>query len=418
MSKNVIYYGVPGTGKSFTLNNETAKHFKIVTTFHPEYDYQDFIGSYRPVNEDIVEEKSFFYVDSNGDLAEYEYSVQKNKLNYKFVPQVFLKSYIHAWRNLDKPCYLVIEEINRGNCAAIFGNIFQLLDRDIAGCSEYFIDINSEIRDFLFSELSDTDYEIKIRDLYELKNESVLEDPYSVLIIPNNLIILATMNTSDQSLFPMDSAFKRRWDWEYIPINYSDAKLLTKQIILSDTERYSWLSFLQKVNQFIYEVTETEDKCIGPYFVKNNEISLKEFRSKVIFYLWNEVLKNETVQTRLRIFPQKILNGNQIEITIDYNDFYHQEHHLNYIVEMLSKLEVEKITDETDEDTGASASSEADENTGGTVSNEAAGDTTANTTEGESGDTSATVSDEPAGNIGVTIDGEVGDTDADAPEEE
>lgn len=359
MSKNVIYFGVPGTGKSFEINKNTKKKSKLVTTFHPEYDYFDFVGTYRPLSEEILENKKFIGINSKDSLVEHNYHINNNKLNYKFVPRVFLRAYVQAWKNLNEPSYLVIEEINRGNCSAIFGDIFQLLDRDEEGFSEYFIDANAEVRNYLFNQLAGTDYEVRISDLYFLKNESHLDDPYSVLLIPNNLFIYATMNTSDQSLYPMDSAFKRRWEWEYIPIDYNDSSLTDKVIIIGN-KKYSWLSFLENVNQFIYEVTETEDKCLGPFFVKSKEITLNEFRNKVLFYLWNEILKNETVHTRLRVLPTKILNGEITEFTIDYNDFYNPTHHLTYLKEVLEKLNVEVVEEEGTEEVVAEETPEND----------------------------------------------------------
>lgn len=187
---------------------------------------------------------------------------------------------------------LIIEEINRGNCAQIFGDIFQLLDRNPYGFSEYPIDVDNDFAQYLESELGDVpQYK---EEICKIANCSSEEFSYSKIALPCNLKILATMNTSDQSLFPMDSAFKRRWDWQYIPI---DETKVTHIKIDIDTTYYSWSSFLQKVNQQIYNVNTSEDKQLGPFFIKPangvSTITKEDFISKVMFYLWFEIYKDE-----------------------------------------------------------------------------------------------------------------------------
>lgn len=272
-SQNKIYYGAPGTGKSHKVN-ELLKGKEERTervTFHPEYDYASFIGGFKPITEVDAE---------TGDEV----------IKYKFVPQTFTNIYVDAWNNKDNEYYLVIEEINRGNCAEIFGDIFQLLDRN----SDYSITPSSELKQYLVKELTSKD---AIKGIENGKMK-----------LPSNLNILATMNTSDQSLFPMDSAFKRRWDWEYIPINYEptyiDANGNEKEnesskykVIISDSESFSWLDFIKKVNNNYIKPNPNlgMDKCIGNYFIKAKEhnITLEEFINKGIFYLWNDVFKDE-----------------------------------------------------------------------------------------------------------------------------
>lgn len=207
------------------------------------------------------------------------------------------------------PVFLIIEEINRGNCAQIFGDIFQLLDRK-EGFSQYPIHADEDIRKCLISEHTDEDPSFGIKGL-ELSNEqkrlinSVLDckDDIAgkiakgeVLVLPSNLYIWATMNTSDQSLFPIDSAFKRRWDWKYRPIvkgrdEYGNE---LNWRIAADTKEYDWWSFLEKINIVIGSVTNSEDKKLGFFFCKaiDGVISAETFVSKVIFYLWNDVFKN------------------------------------------------------------------------------------------------------------------------------
>lgn len=261
---NKIYYGAPGTGKSHKVN-ELLKGKEERTervTFHPEYDYSSFIGGFKPITE----------VDAESG---------KEEIKYKFVPQTFTNIYVDAWNNKDNEYYLVIEEINRGNCAEIFGDIFQLLDRN----SDYSITPSNELKQHLVKELTSVD------GIKGIENGKMK--------LPSNLNILATMNTSDQSLFPMDSAFKRRWDWEYIPINYEKSEenpSSNYQVVVSDSISFSWLEFIEKVNTIIKENPNLGmDKCIGNYFIKakDNRITLEEFINKAIFYLWNDVFKDE-----------------------------------------------------------------------------------------------------------------------------
>lgn len=261
---NKIYYGAPGTGKSHKVN-ELLKGKEERTervTFHPEYDYASFIGGFKPITE----------VDAESG---------KEEIKYKFVPQTFTNIYVDAWNNKNNEYYLVIEEINRGNCAEIFGDIFQLLDRN----SDYSITPSNELKQYLVKELTSVD------GIKGIENGKMK--------LPSNLNILATMNTSDQSLFPMDSAFKRRWDWEYIPINYEKSEenpSSNYQVVVSDSISFSWLEFIEKVNTIIKENSNLGmDKCIGNYFIKakDNSITLKEFINKAIFYLWNDVFKDE-----------------------------------------------------------------------------------------------------------------------------
>lgn len=253
-----IYFGNPGSGKSYKVETETKGKKVFRTTFHPDSDYSTFVGTYKP--------------ESDGDT-----------IRYAFIPQTFTNAYIEAYKDIDKPVYLIIEEINRGNCAQIFGDLFQLLDRGNDGYSEYAINADRDLRDYIRCELAtykgiDTD----------TKPEGIKDGK---LRLPPNLHILATMNTSDQSLFPMDSAFKRRWDWEYVPIQYKGATSDSFTITLSG-KRFRWIDFLKAVNDRIRRVTESEDKQLGNYFIKS-DIKENEFKSKVMFYLWSEVCKDE-----------------------------------------------------------------------------------------------------------------------------
>ena len=283
-----IFYGAPGTGKSFRIKRYTANQSKIRTTFHPDSDYSTFVGCYKPtMNEDVK-------YDKEGN----EKSCTK-QIEYAFVAQAFLKAYVKAWKfycsaedGTAKAQYLIIEEINRGNCAQIFGDLFQLLDRNEDGYSTYPIVADTDIQKFLSKEFEKVNVPDSLNTIYDDYDGNVAEDIKNgtVLALPNNFYIWATMNTSDQSLFPIDSAFKRRWDWKYMPI---DTKKENWNIEV-DGKKYSWTVFLEKVNEQIFEVTKSEDKKLGFYFCRanNNVVGAEKFVSKVIFYLYNDVFKD------------------------------------------------------------------------------------------------------------------------------
>lgn len=301
----MIYYGCPGTGKSYEvkliaegkdgkkiiwyehptdehpeglkLDHEPSDDEKkkltnnvFRTTFHPDYDYATFVGCYKPGKND------------------------EDKLDYKFIPQVFTNAYVSALRHPDDPTYLIIEEINRGNCAQIFGDLFQLLDRT-NGESDYEIKPDAELARYLGS----------------------VGVPSESLKLPANLHIYATMNTSDQSLFPMDSAFKRRWAMEYLPIAYSGTKADGFTITIGK-KRYQWIQFLQMVNEQILNATESEDKQMGEFFIKG-PVSEKEFINKVMFYLWNDVCKDYYRPLRVQAqFFMRVKN----KLDGEKNDFF------------------------------------------------------------------------------------------------
>ena len=268
------------------------------TTFHPDYDYAQFVGAYKPKKEG-------------------------NAITYSFVPQVFATAYAAAWKQYfaagnastaDNQVYLVIEEINRGNCAQIFGDIFQLLDRDSEGFSRYSIDADCDFAEWL-------------------KDNGVGDGK---LKLPPNLNILATMNTSDQSLFPMDSAFKRRFDWEYVPISFEGKDAANYQIDI-DGSQYSWQNFVEAVNDKILDLTESEDKQLGEFFIKpdnGNIISKERFLGKVMFYLWNEVCKDE--HKNGSFFRAKI-NDNKDFFT--FQDLYKKKDLLKLFMDELLKKE-------------------------------------------------------------------------------
>lgn len=301
-----IYYGSPGCGKShyikkFFKENNIPEEQIIRTTFHPDSDYNSFVGSYKPI-------------------------MEGNDIKYKFSPQSFTKAYIKAYSNPSKNFYLIIEEINRGNCAQIFGDIFQLLDRDNSGISIYPIDADEDLRKYLEEELSAKGF------------EGIKEGK---LTLPTNLNIIATMNTSDQSLFPMDSAFKRRWDWEYMPIdmNNPDSAKFVIKLKNSNNEKfiYKWHSFLEQINPLIRDVTKSEDKQLGNFFIKDS-IEGKDFISKVMFFLWYEICKDE-YGTKNNFFK------NQDDVEFTFNDLYSSKG-MDLLISFMDKWKVKQTNPE------------------------------------------------------------------------
>lgn len=333
-----ILFGAPGTGKSHTINSDAniTEQNSIRTTFHPDSDYSTFVGCYKPTKKEqskgvltplndlisiskeqstteqrvkfiskyaesikaaakenglsdnrIIRDTNYFGWNSDtylmnflNEILEERAKIDDSEITYDFTPQAFTNAYVAAWKDLDNPFYLIIEEINRGNCAQIFGDIFQLLDRDEHGYSSYKTTPDQDLANYIREQFTDTDI-----DDADVKSGKKMQ-------LPPNLYIWATMNTSDQSLFPIDSAFKRRWDWRYIPIDYTDRG----HYIACGDAQYSWADFLQKVNDRVESVTQSEDKKLGYWFMGNGaeqkEITIDRFVSKVVFYLWNDVFKD------------------------------------------------------------------------------------------------------------------------------
>ena len=295
-----IFYGAPGTGKSHTIKEQTSGEDVVRTTFHPDSDYSTFVGAYKPTTKTVpvttVIGTKAVPVEGAGGKP-----VTEEKIVYEFVSQAFLQAYIEAWQKFNqlavgespKDEYLIIEEINRGNCAQIFGDLFQLLDRDEHGFSEYPIKADADMQKQLqkaFNGITipqENEINVLFKDEYDIVSQVLNGE---ILLLPSNLYIWATMNTSDQSLFPIDSAFKRRWDWTYVPISNAEKDW---KIEVNDVY-YDWWQFLVEINKRIYEATFSEDKKLGYFFCKaeNGIISAEKFVSKVVFYLWNDVFKD------------------------------------------------------------------------------------------------------------------------------
>lgn len=293
-----IYYGAPGTGKSKTIKDLTFGESVIRTTFHPDSDYASFVGTYKPITEEVTLRDCYGKKVIDEETNEV---VKEERIAYKFIPQAFLEAYVEAWKKLgsSKKQYLIIEEINRGNCAQIFGDLFQLLDRNEYGFSDYPIVADKDMQKYLEKEFAGWEITNKdeINQLYGEANMVNLIMKGERLVLPSNLYIWATMNTSDQSLFPIDSAFKRRWDWKYVPIREGRDKATNAPLnwyINTGDKQYKWWSFISKVNELIGSLTNSEDKKLGYFFckAKDGEIDADLFVSKVIFYLWNDVFKD------------------------------------------------------------------------------------------------------------------------------
>lgn len=374
-----IYYGTPGSGKSHKVKGIVESvdvDFVFRTTFHPDSDYASFVGCYKPVmeklNERLYTEKELLDIlkdfkvkgtnypcqkfafkywnsleilgstiqkkilsscDYNPDTYNAEiskgialgkefYNNKRSEIKYQFTPQTFTKAYVAAWNNPEQQIYLIIEEINRGNCAQIFGDLFQLLDRE-NGVSEYPIDADNDLKDYLEQELGAGHEGIKNGNLK----------------LPSNLNILATMNTSDQSLFPMDSAFKRRWAWECVPVDYTnpDSGKFTIEI---GGSKYKWHDFLLKANNKIKDLTFSEDKQMGNFFISSN-VDKRQFIDKVMFYLWNDICKDEYGSGS---FFRRYIDDNNPESEFSFNDLFGEENKIETILNgFMEYLAVEKI---------------------------------------------------------------------------
>lgn len=281
-SRNRIVFGAPGTGKSFIINKERKDligeendtDYERVT-FHPDYSYANFVGTYKPVPG---------YEDENG----------VETITYKYIPGPFMRLYVEALKNSrsgkPKPFLLIIEEINRANVAAVFGDIFQLLDRNDKNISEYPIQASEDIKKYLADELN------------------ISPDECTKIRIPDNMFIWATMNSADQGVFPMDTAFRRRWDFTYLGIDDNDEDIRGKYVVVGSKEqqRIEWNELRISINEFLASKNVNEDKQLGPYFIERNIVVPADggneidsalfcdvFKHKVLMYLFEDAAKQK-----------------------------------------------------------------------------------------------------------------------------
>lgn len=275
--RNRILFGAPGTGKSYTLNKERREllgdnnetDYERVT-FHPDYSYANFVGTYKPIS------------GEEGDIA------------YRYVPGPFMRVFVNAIKNgrtdRVRPFLLIIEEINRANVAAVFGDIFQLLDRGNTDESEYPIQASEDIRKYLVQELGGD------------------ADDYAKIRIPDNMFVWATMNSADQGVFPVDTAFKRRWDFTYLGIDDSETGIVGLKVVVGKGEYrriVEWNSLRKAINSELLTYKVNEDKLMGPYFIgKKNLIHdehgvlntgefIRIFKNKVLMYLFDDAAKQK-----------------------------------------------------------------------------------------------------------------------------
>lgn len=302
--RNWLLFGAPGTGKSFKLNQKACRHkengvdkdgafddenrtrYERVT-FYPTYSYAQFVGTYKPVMKPIAEDPS------------------KEEISYEFVPGPFLRVLVNALneppKNPKNWC-LIIEEINRANAAAVFGDVFQLLDRNSEGESEYSIAVSEDVKRFLSHDQKEGGLSAEGKEA--LKNLTGTED-MSRIRIPCNMYLWATMNSADQGVFPMDTAFKRRWEFEYMAIDEGGDDYCEGWKVKNDSgEEYKWNALRKFLNRLLELNGVNEDKLMGPFFVKakDNQIDLKQFTSKVLMYLWEDAAR----MCRAKIFGDDI----------------------------------------------------------------------------------------------------------------
>lgn len=291
--RNRIIYGAPGTGKSFILKKEVEEYFSDENlweriTFHPNYSYSQFVGTYKPVPLYKKTENQLFGSDKVSSLD--------NKLepliDYQFVPGPFLSNLIKAYQNPNTCFVLVIEEINRANAASVFGDAFQLLDRKDTGISEYSITFNPDVMNYI-------------------RSQGIMLEKIK---LPSNFFIWATMNSADQGVTPMDTAFKRRWSFEYLPLNENESEMDDEHISLSfmNGEEVPWNKFRKVINDHIKNFV-SEDKLIGPFFLKKYELNdPKVFKNKLLLYLRDDVLRHN--------YDKLFLQKNFSDIVQDYDD--------------------------------------------------------------------------------------------------
>ncbi|WP_186300437.1 AAA family ATPase [Bacillus pumilus] len=264
-AENLIVYGAPGTGKSRYLEDNFSNIMRVV--FHSEYSYYDFVGSYKPTP--LYKNSDALLHRINGDVFE----LGEPFIDYQYIPGPFIKILIKALRNPNNKYTLLIEEINRANAPTVFGDIFQLLDRKGDGASQYKIEPNEDLKNYLMSLLD-------IKHLFK-----------DGLFIPENMSIVATMNSGDQGVYVLDSAFKRRWKFKYMPIK-ERGFVHEKNSVNYAGETFEWRIILTVINSKLKNLGVNEDRLLGPFFISPEEIEeSNSFTSKLLIYLWDDVVR-------------------------------------------------------------------------------------------------------------------------------
>ncbi len=263
--ENLIVYGAPGTGKSHYLKENFSNITRVV--FHPEYSYYDFVGSYKPVPLYLQTDTPLKRADGGG------FDKGEPRIDYQFVSGPFIDVLLNAIRNPEQSFTLLIEEINRANAPAVFGDIFQLLDRKLDGSSEYRIMPNQDLNNYLLS-------------FHDVRDFIV-----DGLYLPANMNIVATMNSADQGVYVLDSAFKRRWKFKYMQIR-ERGFAHENHLINYAGENFPWRVILSVVNNKLKDLQINEDRLIGPFFISPEEIEdSNNFSSKLLIYLWDDVVR-------------------------------------------------------------------------------------------------------------------------------
>lgn len=287
LEQNLIYFGAPGTGKSYQMNMLVKERFDEDkmrrVTFHPDYTYAQFVGSFKP------------YSDPE----------KGNEITYKYITGPFLDTYLEAITHPDSNYVLVIEELNRANPAAVFGNIFQLLDRGEHGNSEYSVATQAEMRTCIgdyFDKLCPEEQEA-IENYYDdVGYEGFRKMSMEHLIIPSNMYIWATMNSADQGVYSMDTAFKRRWDFEYLGLDDGEEIVCDYDIPDGGIGRtVKWNELRKAINKKLKFAKVNEDKMLGPFFIPPKVLAEPEgfssvFKGKVLLYLYEDAAKTKRSQ--------------------------------------------------------------------------------------------------------------------------
>mgnify|MGYP002516568059 CR=1 FL=1 len=333
VGNNLIIYGAPGTGKSHELESRVPEKYKEHirrVVFHSEYSYFDFVGSYKPTPVYQHDDNHNEYVDASGK----EIQLQGTPvIDYQFVPGPFTESLIDACNNPKEPYYLIIEEINRANAAAVFGDIFQLLDRNEQGRSKYGVAPSKELRDYLGQHL----------------NSEGSSSP-DELRIPSNLFLWATMNNADQGVMFMDSAFKRRWNFEYETISLPLNEKLGISQIAYNNGTWTLLQILSAINEKLRKMNPPipEDRLIGQFFLPkeslNSEADIQKAFKKVLIYLWDDVLRNNN-------------RNNFFDSSVDSLSYLFENYPTKDVLQIKDSLKLSSVTSDVQPDDD---SSEAD----------------------------------------------------------